>query len=101
MIVTTTIYHLPSNNWDTMIGAAYVLDAHCHIGYSLASGVEITEAGLLAVLAAHGVDAAMVMPQPHQGLEVVAIHDQIARFAAANPGVIYGMVNLSPRVPEA
>jgi uncharacterized protein len=84
-----------------MIGAAYVLDAHCHIGYSLASGVEITEAGLLAVLAAHGVDAAMVMPQPHQGLEVVAIHDQIARFAAANPGVIHGMVNLSPRVPEA
>lgn len=83
-----------------MPGPAPVIDAHCHIGHSLASGVEITEEGLLAVMAANGVDAALVMPQPHQGLEVAPIHDRIARFAAAHPGVIWGMANVSPRLPE-
>jgi uncharacterized protein len=80
---------------------ATVIDAHCHIGTSLVSGVEITEAQLLRTMADNGIGAAMVMPQPHQGLEVAAVHDRIAAFAAAHPGVIHGMVNLSPRVPEA
>lgn len=84
-----------------MIGTTFVLDAHCHIGRSLVSGVEIGEEALLATMAAQGVDAAMVMPQPGQGLEVAPIHDRIARFAAAQPGVIFGMVNLSPRLDEA
>jgi uncharacterized protein len=77
-----------------------ILDAHCHVGRSLVTGVEITEEALLATMAANGIGAAMVMPQPGQGLEVGPVHDQIARFAEAHPGVIHGMVNLSPRVEE-
>ena len=84
-----------------MPAPATVIDAHCHIGTSLVSGVEISEEQLLRTMAEHGIGEALVMPQPHQGLEVAPIHDRIARFAEANPGVIYGMVNLSPRVAEA
>ncbi len=78
-----------------------VIDAHCHIGTSLVSGVEITEEQLLRTMADHGIGTALAMPQPQQGMEVAPIHDRIARFAEANPGVIYGMVNLSPRVTES
>ncbi len=78
-----------------------IIDAHCHLGASLVSGVAIGEEELLRTLAAHGIGAAMVMPQPHQGLDVAPAHDRIARFAGANPGVIHGMVNLSPRLTEA
>jgi predicted TIM-barrel fold metal-dependent hydrolase len=84
-----------------MIGSKFVIDAHCHLGKSLLSGVEISEEGLLATMAANGVDMALVMPQPFQGLEVVAIHDRIARLAHAQPGVIFGMANISCRLPEA
>ncbi len=83
-----------------MIGSARVIDAHCHLGHSLASGVEITEEGLLAALAAHGIDAALVMPQPHQGPDVAAVHDRIARFAERRPGVIRGMASVNPRLDE-
>jgi hypothetical protein len=84
-----------------MINGKVVIDAHCHIGKSLLSGVEITEEGLLATMHSHGIDMALVMPQPFQGYEPIAIHDRIARFAAAQPGVIYGMTNISCRLPEA
>lgn len=84
-----------------MIDGKFVIDAHCHLGKSLLSGVEISEEGLLATMRAHGIDQALVMPQPFQGLEVVAIHDRIARLAAAQPGIIYGMANVSCRLPEA
>ena len=77
-----------------------VIDAHCHIGTSLVSGVEITEDHLLRTMAENRIGVAMVMPQPHQGIEVAPVHDRIARFAEANPGVIHGMVNLSPRLAE-
>jgi len=77
-----------------------LVDAHCHLGRSVVSGVEIDEATLLGTMAANGIGVAMTMPQPHQGLDVVPVHDRIARCAEANPGVIYGMVNLSPRLDE-
>jgi predicted TIM-barrel fold metal-dependent hydrolase len=83
-----------------LINGKFVIDAHCHLGRSLLSGVEISEEGLLATMRANGVDVALVMPQPFQGLEVVAIHDRIARFAEAQPGAIYGMANISCRLPE-
>jgi predicted TIM-barrel fold metal-dependent hydrolase len=83
-----------------MIRGKFVIDAHCHLGKSLLSGVEISEDALLSTMRAHGVDLALVMPQPFQGLEVVAIHDRIARLADAQPGVIYGMANVSCRLPE-
>jgi predicted TIM-barrel fold metal-dependent hydrolase len=78
-----------------------IVDAHCHLGRSVVSEVEIDEATLLGTMAANGIGVAMTMPQPHQGLDVVPIHDRIARCAEANPGVIYGMANLSPRLGEA
>jgi predicted TIM-barrel fold metal-dependent hydrolase len=84
-----------------MIGDKLVIDAHCHLGKSLLSGVEISEEGLLSTMRTHGVDVALVMPQPFQGLEVIAIHDRIARLAQAQPCVIYGMANVSCRLPEA
>ncbi len=84
-----------------MIGGKFVIDAHCHLGRSLLSGVEISEEGLLTTMLAHGVDQALVMPQPFQGLEVVAIHDRIARLAEAQPGTIFGMANVSCRLPAA
>jgi len=82
------------------ISPALLVDAHCHLGRSVVSGVEIDEATLLGTMAANGIGVAMTMPQPHQGLDVVPVHDRIARCAEANPGVIYGMVNLSPRLDE-
>ncbi len=84
-----------------MIGSAFVIDAHCHLGGSLVSGVENGEGDLHAALAAHGVDMAMVMPHPHQGPEVYASHDCIARLVERHPGVFWGMASLSPRLPEA
>ena len=78
-----------------------LVDAHCHLGRSVVSGVEIDEATLLGTMAANGIGVAMTMPQPHQGLDVAPIHDRIARCAEANPGVIFGMANLSPRLEEA
>jgi predicted TIM-barrel fold metal-dependent hydrolase len=78
----------------------HIIDAHCHIGTSLVSGVEITEEQLLRTMTGNGIGMAMVMPQPHQGMEVAPVHDRIARIAEATPGVIYGMVNLSPRLEE-
>ncbi|MCC6454215.1 MAG: amidohydrolase family protein [Caldilineaceae bacterium] len=84
-----------------MIRGKFVIDAHCHLGQSLLSGVDISEEGLLATMRGHGIDVALVMPQPFQGLEVVAIHDRIARLAEAQPGAIYGMANVSCRLPEA
>jgi predicted TIM-barrel fold metal-dependent hydrolase len=84
-----------------MSTATLLVDAHCHLGRSVVSGVEIDEATLLDTMAANGIGVAMTMPQPHQGLDVAPIHDRIARCAEANPGVIYGMANLSPRLEEA
>lgn len=83
-----------------MIDGQWVVDAHCHLGLSLLSGVDINEQDLLQTMQTHGVDRAMVMPQPFQGLEIVAIHDRIARLAEAQPGVIYGMANVNPRLAE-
>ena len=65
------------------------------------SGVAIDEDELLATLAAHGIAAALVMPHPHQGAEVTAVHDRIARLAARRPGIVFGMASLSPRLEEA
>jgi predicted TIM-barrel fold metal-dependent hydrolase len=78
-----------------------VIDAHAHLGTSLQSGVTISEDALLGAMDRHGIDAALVMPQPQPGLEVAAEHDRIARAAETHPGRIFGMVNLSPLVGEA
>ena len=41
-----------------------IIDTHQHIGRSMFSGVETTEAELIEALERHGVDLALVMPQP-------------------------------------
>lgn len=84
-----------------MIGAHVVIDAHCHLGRSSISGVENTEAQLLEAMKANGVDTALVLPHAFQDLEVTDTHDRIARLAEQQPGVIYGIASLSPRLPEA
>ena len=86
---------------DEMEGQFAIIDAHCHLGRSAVTGVEIDEDGLLGTMRANGIGVAMTMPQPHQGLDVAPVHDRIARFAAAHPGMIHGMANLSPRLAEA
>jgi predicted TIM-barrel fold metal-dependent hydrolase len=78
-----------------------IVDAHCHIGRSLQSGVEISEEALLGTMASHGVATALVMPQPYPGPEVAPIHDRIAHLAERQPGRIHGIANLSPLVGEA
>jgi predicted TIM-barrel fold metal-dependent hydrolase len=83
-----------------MIDAHMVIDAHCHLGRSSISGVENTEAGLLAAMEAHGIDTALVLPHAFQDLEVADVHDRIARLAEQHPGKIYGIASLSPRLPE-
>ncbi len=83
-----------------MIGSTCAIDAHCHLGESVVSGANFAEDDLLAMMTTHGIDMAMVMPHPHQGMEVVVVHDRIARMVAAHPGVIWGMASVNPRVPE-
>jgi len=83
-----------------MQATTHIIDAHCHLGSSFTSGIEITEEALLAVMAANNIATAMVMPQAQHGLEVAEVHDRIARLAERQPGVIYGMANVSPRLPE-
>jgi predicted TIM-barrel fold metal-dependent hydrolase len=79
---------------------ANVVDAHCHLGQSFVSGVDIAEEELLATLEEHRIDAALVMPHPYQGAEVAAMHDRVARLAERQPSVIFGMASLSPRLAE-
>jgi predicted TIM-barrel fold metal-dependent hydrolase len=77
-----------------------IVDVHTHVGLSLTSGVDISEAALLAAMARYGIDLSLVMPQPRPDMQVVETHDRIARFAEANPGRILGIVNISPLVDE-
>ncbi len=73
-----------------------IIDAHAHIGRSLFSGVDTTEAELLESMMLNGVDMALVMPQPSEE-PVEQYHDRIAKFAADNPAKIKGMASIPPR----
>ena len=76
-----------------------IIDAHQHMGRSMYSGSETTAEGLLEGLDKYNISQALVMPQPN--LEhPAALHDAIAETAAANPGRIFGMVNISPRLKD-
>lgn len=77
-----------------------IIDTHAHIGRSMFSGVDTTEAELVANMDAHGVAIALVMPQPTLD-PVPPIHDRIGRFAQANPGRIFGMCSHSPYISDA
>lgn len=83
-----------------MIQQKLVIDAHCHIGHSSISGIDIGEYELLAAMKNHEIDAAFVLPHASQDLSVTSIHDRIARMAEQYPGIIYGIASLSPRLSE-
>jgi predicted TIM-barrel fold metal-dependent hydrolase len=77
-----------------------IVDTHGHLGPSpTGSSGETSEADVLAAMAAHGVAATLVMPQSLQRDEA-AVHDRVARFAAAHPGRIFGMASISPLLDD-
>jgi uncharacterized protein len=78
-----------------------IVDTHGHLGPSpTGSSGETTEAEVLAAMDAQGVATTLVMPQSLQPDERL-VHDRVARFAAANPGRIFGMASISPLWDEA
>ena len=76
-----------------------IIDAHQHMGCSMFSHTETTATTLIKALDQHGIAAAMVMPQPDTA-HPAAMHDEIAAAADAHPGRVFGMANVSPRLPE-
>ena len=71
-----------------------IVDTHGHLGLPTGSSGETTEAEVLAAMDAQGVatpgDAQSLQPDER------LVHDRVARFAAANPGRIFGMASISP-----
>ena len=76
-----------------------IIDAHQHMGRSMYSGTETTAEQLLEGLDKYNIAHALVMPQPNMDHPAV-LHDAIAETPDANPGRIYGMVNISPRFKD-
>jgi predicted TIM-barrel fold metal-dependent hydrolase len=74
-----------------------IVDSHQHLGRSMFSGVETTEAELQQAMERHSVDIALVMPQPTLD-DVRPIHDRIAAFAASHR--IFGMASINPWWPD-
>lgn len=72
-----------------------IIDTHQHLGTSMFSGVETTAAGLLHAMDQHGVDLALVMPQPTRE-DIRACHDRIAEAVRRNPGRLLGMASIDP-----
>jgi predicted TIM-barrel fold metal-dependent hydrolase len=77
-----------------------IIDTHQHLGRSMFSGVVTTEGELLAAMDRHGVDIALVMPQPTLE-DIRAYHDRIAAATQQHRGRLYGMASISPWWPEA
>ena len=53
-----------------------IVDVPDHLGLSLQSNVDTTEGALLAAMQRYGMAAALIVPQPRPGLEVVEKHDR-------------------------
>src|SRR5215207_2825570 len=64
------------------------------------SGVETAEAELLQAMDRHGVDVALIMPQPTLD-DVRPLHDRIAECAARQRGRIFGIASINPWWPKA
>src|SRR5262249_12928834 len=76
-----------------------IIDSHQHLGRSMFSGVVTTEHDLLGAMDAHGVDVALVMPQPTLD-DIRAVHDAIAQAAGRSRGKLVGMASINPWWPE-
>src|SRR5258708_5313851 len=77
-----------------------IIDSHQHLGRSMFSGVVTTEGDLLQAIQRHGVDVALVMPQPTLE-DIRAVHDLIAEAVGRNPGRLFGMASINPWWGEA
>jgi predicted TIM-barrel fold metal-dependent hydrolase len=77
-----------------------IVDSHQHLGRSMFSGVVTAEDDLIGAMDRHGVDAALVMPQPTRE-DIRQVHDRIAGAAARHRGRIFGMASINPWWPEA
>jgi predicted TIM-barrel fold metal-dependent hydrolase len=72
-----------------------IVDSHQHLGRSMFSGTVTTEPELLGAMDRHGVDVALVMPQPTLE-DIRAVHDRIADTVARNTGRLFGMASINP-----
>src|SRR4051812_14984443 len=77
-----------------------IVDSHQHLGRSMFSGVVTTRDDLLRAMNRHGVDVALVMPQPTQD-DIREVHDQIAAAAALPGGRLFGRASINPWWSEA
>lgn len=76
-----------------------VIDAHAHLGSCRVFDLNVDAQDLLRGMDENGVEAAIVMPFPGAP-NAPATHDAIAELAQAQPGRIYGMINLNPHQDE-
>lgn len=76
-----------------------IVDTHQHLGRSMFSRVETSEAELIGAMDANAVDAALVMPQPTRE-EIPPLHDRIAEAAGRHRGRLFGIASIDPWRPE-
>lgn len=77
-----------------------IIDVHTHIGRDRVFDVIIQETELLDACNQNGIEIALVQPLVDSpDLETSRkAHDQVAAFARANPGRIYGIASMSPHI---
>jgi len=78
-----------------------IVDVHVHLGYDQVYDIDFTEANLLGGVERWGVGLSLVQPATCVFLdEVVRQHDAIAALIAHHPGMIAGVANPNPHLPE-
>lgn len=78
-----------------------IVDVHVHLGYDQVYDIDFTEANLLGGVERWGVDLSLVQPATCVFLdEVIAQHDAIAALVAQHPGMMAGIANPNPHLPE-
>jgi predicted TIM-barrel fold metal-dependent hydrolase len=79
-----------------------VVDVHAHLGLDYTFDHDFRREYLVHELEQLGADVLIVQPGTTHDLETArAQHDEIAAFAKAYPGRIYGMANPSPHLPRS
>ena len=78
-----------------------LIDVHVHIGVGTFADMVVTEDDILRTWEEAGIDIGIVQPTTQRvNIEAQrAIHDRIALFAKHNPGRVYGLANVNPRLP--
>lgn len=80
-----------------------LIDVHVHLGVGTVGGVVVSEEELLKSWDEVGITHAVVQPttQRVDFDSQTSIHDRIYRFAKAQPGRVFGMINMNPHLPPA